>query len=52
MDDLVKNCPDNLPMIPIKVMRERVQRWLVNQRNASWVIETMKIMIDGEHALI
>ena len=47
MDDLVKNNQENLPkIIPIKFMRERVQRCLVNQRNTRWVIETMKTMID------
>lgn len=27
----------------VKVMQDRAQRWLANQRNASWVIETQNI---------
>ena len=26
--------------VSIKVLRERMQRWLANQRNASWIVET------------
>ena len=28
--------------ITIKTMRRRVQRWLANQRNSSWVVETLE----------
>ena len=53
MDDLVEKTQENLPnKITIKAIREIVQTCLVNQINSSWVTETMKIMIDGEHALI
>ena len=39
--------------LKIKVVRERPQRWLANQRNASWVIEAMKIVTsDGTPALV
>ena len=39
--------------LKIKTMRERIQRWLVNQRNASWVLEALSIKLDdGSSALI
>ena len=38
--------------INVKVMRERVQRWLVNQRNSSWVIEMMDEKVNGEPLLL
>jgi len=43
MDKLLE---DSSKSIPIKTMRERVQRWLANQRNSSWVVETMKEKTD------
>ena len=37
----------------IKVVRERPQRWLANQRNASWVIEALEIETsDGTPAFV
>ena len=49
MDELLDGSGNQ---IVIKVMRERVQRWLANQKNASWVVETMQIKIDGIPVLI
>ena len=41
MDNLGEKIQKNLPKkIPIKVTREIIQRWMVSQRNFSWVIET------------
>ena len=39
MDKLLKNSSTT---IAIKTLRERVQRWLANQRNSSWVVEIMQ----------
>ena len=38
--------------IKIKVMRERQQRRLTNQRNASWIVETCREKIEGVPVLI
>ena len=39
--------------IPVKVCRERVQRWLANQRNARWVIDALKVLLpDGTPAFV
>ena len=32
--------------IPIKISRERLQRLLANQKNSSWVLETMQQKLD------
>ena len=39
MDKLMENSSTT---ITIKTMRGRVQRWLANQRNSSWVVETLE----------
>ena len=53
VDDLVEESQEISPKkIPIKEIRERVQRWLVSQRNDRWVMETIKTMIDGKRTLI
>ena len=49
MDDLLVN---SHVKIKIKVMRERQQRWLANQRNASWVIETLRHKINEKPVLV
>ena len=39
--------------LKIKTMRERIQRWLANQGNASWVLDALSIKLqDGKSALI
>ena len=39
--------------LKIKTMRERIQQWLGNQRNASWVLDALSIKLeDGSSALI
>ena len=43
MDKLMENSSGK---ITIKTMRERVQRWLANQRNSSWVLDTLQKMSD------
>ena len=49
MDELLEATDMN---IKIKVMRERVQQWLANQRNASWIVEMYNQKIDNESVLI
>ena len=38
--------------IKIKVMRERQQRWISNQRNGSWAIETLRHKINEKPVLV
>eukprot|EP00957_Ditylum_brightwellii_P097296 7410267-Ditylum_brightwellii.AAC.1 len=38
--------------IKVKVMQERVQQWLANQQNASWIVETLCIKIDEVPVLV
>ena len=45
MDKLMENSSTT---ITIKTMRERVQRWLANQRNSSWVVETLEEKSDDD----
>eukprot|EP00957_Ditylum_brightwellii_P075549 5741915-Ditylum_brightwellii.AAC.1 len=33
-------------------MQERVQRWLANQQNASWIVETLDMKIDEVPVLV
>ena len=50
MDKLMENSSGK---ITIKTMRERVQRWLANQRNSSWVVDTLQeLSDDGTPVLI
>ena len=44
MDELLS---DSSKSINVRTMRERVQRWLANQRNSSWVVETMQMNVEG-----
>ena len=47
IDEVLKD--NNHESIKIHTMRERVQRWLANQRNASWILEMLQRKCsDGE----
>ena len=49
MEKLMKGFPEP---IRIKIRRERIQRWLANQKQASWVMEAMDLKKDGTPVLL